>query len=685
MKQIASPFQFFADRSGDPLDAGYIYIGAVNQNPETTPIAVYWDEAGTQPAAQPLRTSGGYIVNGTTRGRIYVGTDDYSMTIKGKAGNLVDSVPSVLSIGGLRADITDDTDDTKGAALIGYEGRTVRAKLLEHASVMDFGAKGDGVTDDTAAIQAAVDAAREVFFPEPVAFYRTTRPIRVGRFRRLYGPIGEYYQVSATPTFQRIGAVIRKEGALPFVPGGSLLGNGSGYTQDLNVNCVFLLHETQWPYRATDVAIENLGIEVDTTVSVASRASGIVAFRAVKSVFKNLNMSGVLNGIQGNLIDYAGIGKTNEGSGNNLDAYLNKVENVYVDGVNIGFDAAGTSWEFDRCYANNAIVGYRTAGQYSLLLNCACDAASDIAYWNQGRTTYIGCGQEQTRGNQLRDDGFATVKGWQVTNAGTTARLTTYSNAAYSATRGLVAADAGYNAIFSSLTVYEGADLSYTKATKNDGISLGYKGSPRSFKDVFHRPDSSKEYKMSCHAGLGMTSETLNLFAVGSAQADPIARAADYVNGTFPPVGTIRIVDMGAMWLVAGYANLSALSGDASPVRLLIESEASRYGGGNDKRFEFKPWSADGAPNFGFIPALGAYPDAGAGRRGSYFRTLDFVRAVSGGWNWSRVGGYDPSDGLIYMFNSSTGAQIKYNDAGAADAWTFTGWLPKVFPELPTS
>ena len=51
----------------------------------------------------------------------------------------------------------------------GAQDRTVKAKLQETVSVKDFGAVGDGVTDDTAAIQGAisgVDAGTKIFFPE---------------------------------------------------------------------------------------------------------------------------------------------------------------------------------------------------------------------------------------------------------------------------------------------------------------------------------------------------------------------------------------------------------------------------------------------------------------------------------------------------------------------------------------
>ena len=48
----------------------------------------------------------------------------------------------------------------------GATARTVDAKLKDTVSVKDFGAVGDGVADDTAAIQAAINTNKEVFVPK---------------------------------------------------------------------------------------------------------------------------------------------------------------------------------------------------------------------------------------------------------------------------------------------------------------------------------------------------------------------------------------------------------------------------------------------------------------------------------------------------------------------------------------
>jgi len=70
-------------------------------------------------------------------------------------------------------------DDSDGSSLVGFlqSGTgaiptTVQSKLQEFISVKDFGAVGDGVTDDTAALQAALNNNRICFVPP--GKYRTT-------------------------------------------------------------------------------------------------------------------------------------------------------------------------------------------------------------------------------------------------------------------------------------------------------------------------------------------------------------------------------------------------------------------------------------------------------------------------------------------------------------------------------
>ena len=93
---VQSPFDFYAERDGSPLDAGFLYFGTPNLDPVTNPVATWWDEAGTVPAAQPIRTAGGYSVNGSTPANVYV-AGAYSMSIVDRHGQLVAYMPSVTA------------------------------------------------------------------------------------------------------------------------------------------------------------------------------------------------------------------------------------------------------------------------------------------------------------------------------------------------------------------------------------------------------------------------------------------------------------------------------------------------------------------------------------------------------------------------------------------------------------
>ena len=92
LTQLAPPFPIFTDLDGKPLDNGYIYFGTANENPETNPIVIYYDRGFTQPVAQPVRTSNGYILRNGSPALIYADSQ-FSVTVRNKKSELVITSP----------------------------------------------------------------------------------------------------------------------------------------------------------------------------------------------------------------------------------------------------------------------------------------------------------------------------------------------------------------------------------------------------------------------------------------------------------------------------------------------------------------------------------------------------------------------------------------------------------------
>lgn len=223
MSELLNPFPCFTETTGHPIDDGYVYIGTAGLDAQDNQIAVFWDSALTQAAAQPLRTSGGYIMYQGAVSDVFVSAQSWSIKVLDKQRRLVFgsrynyalAASSDLSgpTGASRIGMADGgtVQDAVAvaatpAALIAMtdqfpEGVTLRTadgfiyavaasgvtdqdvttaggvKLYVvtgsdgRYNVVAFGAIGDGVTNDTAAIQAALDTGKAVYVPDPPVTY----------------------------------------------------------------------------------------------------------------------------------------------------------------------------------------------------------------------------------------------------------------------------------------------------------------------------------------------------------------------------------------------------------------------------------------------------------------------------------------------------------------------------------
>ena len=122
------------------------------------------------------------------------GIPDGSATITVQPPNSV--VNRTLTLPDSDGELLNDTElaASGGSALVGFlqdgtgaTARTLQDKLRDVVSVKDFGAVGDGVADDTAAIQAALNTGLSVFIPPTTSYYKISAALNLMGNQKIFG------------------------------------------------------------------------------------------------------------------------------------------------------------------------------------------------------------------------------------------------------------------------------------------------------------------------------------------------------------------------------------------------------------------------------------------------------------------------------------------------------------------
>jgi len=153
MIELHTPFKQLLAIDGSPLSGGSVFIGEAGLDAESNQITVYWDEAGTSAATQPIATKSGYLSNAGVRSNIYIDRP-YSVTVKDANGDVVYSnLNAYVAPNGYTFDtvakmkmarvIAGAVVETKGYYAVGDGGQAVY--LIKTAA--DYADTADGYVD----------------------------------------------------------------------------------------------------------------------------------------------------------------------------------------------------------------------------------------------------------------------------------------------------------------------------------------------------------------------------------------------------------------------------------------------------------------------------------------------------------------------------------------------------------
>lgn len=168
--------QFF-DNNGNPLTGGKLYTYEAGT---TTPAVTYTSVSGNTAHSNPIILDAAGRVPGSSEVWLF-GSNAYKFLLKDSNDVLLGTWDNVVGIG-----VADAQNITYTPPFVNLVATNVELKLSEWPSVKDWGAVGDGVTDDTEAIQTAINETNGKQLLWPTGSYKVTQLDIAGTYRSMF-------------------------------------------------------------------------------------------------------------------------------------------------------------------------------------------------------------------------------------------------------------------------------------------------------------------------------------------------------------------------------------------------------------------------------------------------------------------------------------------------------------------